>query len=91
MKRALLLAVLALGACKDMGLSSLDTDEAANMPGISNLNTETDEEKKQSKWFKSFYGSDHGWGTGKAKDSEDCSYWGNCTGSSGPTGSNLGW
>lgn len=92
MKRGVILIVLlTLGACKGMGLSSLDTYEADKPdtigPGISSLNTESEEQAKEQKWFDGYYGSKHGWGWDVPKEKDDnCSFYGNCD-----SKNSLGW
>lgn len=73
MKRGLLLLVtlLALTGCGNMGLGSLDTEEGAAFPGIDNMSAEAPEDKKSREWWDRFYGN-------KSSSEPDCDFYGNC-------------
>jgi len=72
-------SLLVLAGCKGVGLSSLDTGEPSNPPGLGNLDTESQESRENQKWFDKYYGKSQGWGweTPKDKD-ENCSFWSTC-------------
>ena len=79
----IVITLFALAGCKGVGLSNLDTFDADKPamigPGISNLDTETEEEKKNQKWYDKFYGSSQGWGwETKAEKDENCKFYNNC-------------
>ncbi|MFZ4125867.1 MAG: hypothetical protein ACOYJ2_07355 [Rickettsiales bacterium] len=83
MRRAslVMIALLALSACQGMGLGSLDTDEAKTFPGLDNLSTESEENKKEREWLDKFYGR-------KSGGDSDCDFYGNCKSAQK---SGLGW
>lgn len=98
MRKAALIALLALSACKDVGLGSFDTGGYATPSGISSMDTESPD-KAEDEWLKGYYGGAHGWGwSTDRKDSPNCDFYSTCKGSQqDPTGQGddkgdgLGW
>lgn len=84
-----MLALLALAGCKGVGLSQMDTEAAAPPPGLSHLDTESEESRENQKWFDGYYGKSHGWGWEAPKEKDaNCSFWGSCAEKSS---GGLGW
>lgn len=75
---AAVFALLAIDACKDVGLGSFDTGGYATPSGLSHLDSKSPS-AAEDKWLKSYYGGNHGWGwdTGKTSD-PNCGFYNTC-------------
>lgn len=86
MRTVALIALLALGACKGIGLSNMDTGGYATPAGISSMDSHSPD-AEEDKWLKSYYGGSHGWGWDAPKEkSPNCGFWGSCDQAPSPTG-----
>lgn len=86
MRSAALIALLALAACKDLGLSNFNTGGYATPAGISQMDSHSPD-AADDKWLKDYYGTNHGFGWDAPKEkSPNCGFWGNCDSGPSPTG-----
>ena len=98
MRRVVLISLLLLAGCKDMGLSAFDTSGPSTPPGISSMNAQSPD-AEDDKWLGGYYGKSHGWGwTTDRSDSPNCDFYSTCkgdvadpTGQGDDRGGGLGW
>lgn len=92
MRYVVLAALFAIAACKDIGLSHLDTGGYTTPAGISTMNSHSPD-AAEDKWLKSYYGGSHGWGwDNKPADRPNCDFWSTCNSNpDAPHQNSLGW